>query len=387
MKKTPVSEGTTGAAGRFGPDGRDRRRRRRVKMTMPVHISGGIGSTDPFEDLAKTIDASRDGLLVATARGIYWPGQVLEVWFGYGAELKAAGSGQSARVIRNTLLPDHLSYAVALEFQKVEGVKAQVQLIATQIPKNGVVLVVESDPLIASLTRNLLQEDGYQVMHAASGTEALKILQTATPDVLLAGIEDDEVNGRDLCLIVKKSSRLQHIPVILLTRSGQPADYSACHQVGAVLCLAMPCPPNKLQQAVRLVAPARSSDRSYSELRKIPRYPFAAMTEMTDPEGARLSARVAEISRRGCYVDTLNTLTVGTIRKMQIFRDSGVFMTKGKIIYVHQGIGMGVLFQNPGSDQLKVLDLWLAGFEADSLPLDEETDLIEASKEPKRILS
>jgi CheY-like chemotaxis protein len=385
MKTPPVSEGTTGATGRFGPDGRDRRRRRRVKMTMPVHISGGIGSTDPFEDLAKTIDASRDGLLVATARGIYWPGQILEVRFGYGTELTAAGSGQSARVIRNTLQPDHLSYAVALEFQKVEAIKAQGLQLSTRIPKNGVVLFVESDPRIASLTRNLLQEDGYQVVHASSGTEALEILLTATPDVLLAGIEGDEVNGRDLCTIVKKSSRLQHIPVILLTRSGHPSDYSACHQVGAVLCMAMPCPPNKLQHAVRLVAPPRSSDRSYSELRKIPRYPFAAMTEMTDPDGVRLSARVAEISRRGCYVDTLNTLPLGTIRQMQIFRDSGVFVTKGKIIYVHQGIGMGVIFQSPSSDQMKVLDFWLAGFEADTLPLDEETDLIESSTDLKRI--
>jgi CheY-like chemotaxis protein len=329
-------------------------------MTMPVDISGGVGSTDPFVDLAKTIDASRDGLLVAIARGIYWPGQVLAVRFGYGAELTAAGTAQSAHVIRNTLMPDHLSYAMALEFQRVGVITSEAQLIATRVPKNGMVLFVESDPRVASLTRNLLQDDGYQVVHAASGTEALEILRTATPDVLLAGIEGDGVTGRDLCTIIKKSSRLQHIPVILLTRSGHPSDYSASHQVGAVLCMAMPCPPNKLRHAVRLVAPPRSSDRSHSELRKVPRYPFAAMTEMTDDQGVRFSGRVAEISRRGCYVDMLNTLPVGTIRKMQIFRDAGDFITKGKIIYVHQGIGMGVLFLDLASDQLRVLDFWLA---------------------------
>jgi hypothetical protein len=51
---------------------------------------------------------------------------------------------------------------------------------------------------------------------------------------------------------------------------------------------------------------------------------------------------------------------VGTIRKKQIFRDAGDFITKGKIIYVHQGIGMGVLFLDLASDQLRVLDFWLA---------------------------
>src|ERR1700689_3504069 len=65
MKTAPVLEGTIGETGRFGPDGQDRRRRRRVKMTMPVHIWGGVGSTGALEDLAKPRDASPDGFLVA----------------------------------------------------------------------------------------------------------------------------------------------------------------------------------------------------------------------------------------------------------------------------------------------------------------------------------
>jgi CheY-like chemotaxis protein len=356
----PISEVNAVATGRFGPDGRDRRRRRRVKLAMPVHICGGIGSIQPFEDVGKTINASRDGLLVATGRGGYWAGQFLEVRLGCGPERTAVDTAQRARVVRNTLMPDHLSYAVALEFQEVEGINAGVQLVSTCVPLNGGVLFVESDPRIASLTRDLLQADGYQVVHAASGTEALEILLTATPDVLLAGMEAGEISGQDLCSIVKKSSRLQHIPVILLTRSGQASDYSACHQAGAVLCMAMPCAPKKLQHAVRLVAQPRSSV-SYSQLRKIPRYPFSATTEMIDGESAVcLSGRVAEISRKGCYMDSLNTLPVGTVRKVRIFRDSGTFMTSGKIIYVHERIGMGIAFIDPPPDHLKVLNLWLA---------------------------
>ena len=81
----------------------------------------------------------------------------------------------------------------------------------------------------------------------------------------------------------------------------------------------------------------------------------------------RLSGRVSEISRNGCYVDILNTLPVGTLFKMQIVRDSGTFTTKGKIIYVHERIGMGVEFIDPPPDQLKVLDFWLTEFSAASL--------------------
>jgi CheY-like chemotaxis protein len=365
-KLSPGQKGTHGATARFGPDGRDRRRRRRVKLAMPVHIWGGVGSADEFEDVGKTIDASRDGLLVLTARGTYWPGQLLQVSLGGGADPGLVETAQRARVIRSAIMPDHFSYTVAIEFQKVGGIISKGQLVSACVPMNGGVLIVESDPRIASLTRNLLQEDGYQVVHAASGAEALEILLTATPDVLLAAMEGDEISGHDLCSIIKQSSRLQHIPVILLTNSGQPADYSACHRVGAVLCLSAPYSPTKLQRAVRLVAPPRGSDVSYSELRKIPRYTFAATTEMTDRDGVRLLGRVAEISRRGCYVDALNTLPVGTIRRMQIVRDSGTFIADGKVIYVHARIGMGVVFIDPLPDQLDVLDFWLAEFAAAS---------------------
>ena len=364
----PASKGNADATGRFGPDGRDRRRRRRVKMAMPVHIWGGVGSTDAFEDVGKTIDASRDGLLVATERSDYWLGQSLEVRLGCGAEPMPVGSAQRARVVRSTPMPNSLSYAVALEFEKLRGVNAGGQVVSPVAAVTGGVLLVESDPRIASLTRDLLQKDGYRVVQAASGAEALEILLTATPDVLLAGMEDGEITGQELCSIVKKSSRLNHIPVILLTRAGQPSDYSACHQEGAVLCMAMPCPPSKLQQAVRMVSPPPGSDMFYSQLRKTPRYPVAAAVDMTDGKSAvRLSGRVAELSRKGCYVDVMNTLPVGTLRKMQIIRDSGTFIAKGKVIYVHERIGMGVAFVDPPPDQLKVLDSWLAECAADSL--------------------
>jgi hypothetical protein len=100
---------------------------------------------------------------------------------------------------------------------------------------------------------------------------------------------------------------------------------------------------------------------SYSKRRMVPRYSFIATTELTDSASAmQLSGRVTEISRKGCYVDILNALPVGTSLNVRISRDQGTFVTKGKIIYVHEGIGMGVAFLDPPKDQLQILDSWLA---------------------------
>lgn len=99
---------------------------------------------------------------------------------------------------------------------------------------------------------------------------------------------------------------------------------------------------------------------AYGQQRAVPRYTFVATTELTDSASAmKLSGRVTEISRKGCYVDILNPLPVGTSLKVRILRDQGTFLTKGKIIYVHERIGMGVVFLDPAEDQLQIPDSWL----------------------------
>lgn len=103
----------------------------------------------------------------------------------------------------------------------------------------------------------------------------------------------------------------------------------------------------------------------YTQRRTVPRYNFVATAEMTDDATAAcLAGRISEISRKGCYVDILNTLPVDTVLNVQIFRDAGTFTTKGKIIYIHQQMGMGIAFIDPAPDQLKVLDAWLAELSA-----------------------
>ena len=99
----------------------------------------------------------------------------------------------------------------------------------------------------------------------------------------------------------------------------------------------------------------------YRERRSVPRYSFIAAVDIAEPvSDMHLLGRISEISRKGCYVDILNTLPTGTVINIRIIRDRGTFSTAGKIIYVQEGMGMGVSFIEPPADQMKVLDAWLA---------------------------
>ena len=98
----------------------------------------------------------------------------------------------------------------------------------------------------------------------------------------------------------------------------------------------------------------------YTERRIVPRYEFVATAKIIDAaNSSKLSGRVTEISRRGCYVDVANVLPAGTLLDVRISCDQGTFATRAKVLYVQDRIGMGVVFLDPPKDQLEVLDSWL----------------------------
>jgi CheY-like chemotaxis protein len=248
------------------PSGKERRRRRRVKMAVRILVRGGIGTTDPFEEVATTVDVTRDGVMFATDRGGYWAGQAVEVTFPYSDKPGTINMARSGKVARCVLLPG-LRFGIGVKLiQKGANGNGNGNgwaLPATPYPNQVRVLGVDSDSQAAQTLRGLLEQDGYHVVMVGNAREALDILRDETPDVILAEAEGGEISGKDLCAIVKTSERLQHVPVILLTKSALPSDYKASRQLGATVCMMKPCKPMRLQKAVHLVAPPPSHRSVY----------------------------------------------------------------------------------------------------------------------------
>src|SRR5439155_24105706 len=80
-------------------------------------------------------------------------------------------------------------------------------------------------------------------------------------------------------------------------------------------------------------AAAMSSSQD-SERREAPLHPFIASAEETDlASGARLSARVSELSLKGCYLYTLNTFPKGTRIRLVIVYGGETFTALATVIY------------------------------------------------------
>jgi len=79
------------------------------------------------------------------------------------------------------------------------------------------VMVVDDSLTVRRVTQRLLTREGFQVILAKDGIDALEQLQSVTPDVMLVDIEMPRMDGFDLTRNVRSDSRTSHIPIIMIT--------------------------------------------------------------------------------------------------------------------------------------------------------------------------
>ena len=91
------------------------------------------------------------------------------------------------------------------------------------------------------------------------------------------------------------------------------------------------------------------------------RLPLILAVEVVEVDsGARLSARTSDVSRTGCYIDTLNPIPTGTVVRVKLSHESEDLDLLARIVYVSPRLGMGVRFdESITAEQLSVLDRWL----------------------------
>jgi len=79
------------------------------------------------------------------------------------------------------------------------------------------VMVVDDSLTVRRVTQRLLSREGYQVILAKDGIDALEQLQSVTPDIMLVDIEMPRMDGFDLTRNVRSDARTSHIPIIMIT--------------------------------------------------------------------------------------------------------------------------------------------------------------------------
>jgi len=127
------------------------------------------------------------------------------------------------------------------------------------------------------------------------------------------------------------------------------------------------------QKEVRRTKPAAQERRTTA------RVPFIAMAEIeAGDSGARLVGRTTDLSRAGCFIDTLNPspVPVGAKVKLVIKREKLAFRTDAEVLYSQPGLGIGLLFTTVDPEQLWILEKWVLK-ETGELKAPSEPDAVE----------
>jgi hypothetical protein len=99
-----------------------------------------------------------------------------------------------------------------------------------------------------------------------------------------------------------------------------------------------------------------------SDRRDSPRYALTLVATVTELETSNvLNARSSDVSRSGCYVDTLQPLSTGTQVKVLLRSGDEIFETPARVVYMCPGLGMGVNWGLGLPEKtMAILDRWLA---------------------------
>ena len=94
-------------------------------------------------------------------------------------------------------------------------------------------LLADDSITIQKVVELVLAEEDFQIKSVSNGEDALNLLDTFKPDIVLADIEMPKVNGYNLCEKIKKNPLTSHVPVILLAGAFEPIDEELAREVGA----------------------------------------------------------------------------------------------------------------------------------------------------------
>jgi DNA-binding response OmpR family regulator len=95
------------------------------------------------------------------------------------------------------------------------------------------ILVVDDDPTILSLTQQLLQPWGLNVTTLDDPTQFWPVLEATQPDLLILDILMPDVNGIELCQVIRGDARWSELPIVILTAHKDAETINQVFSVGA----------------------------------------------------------------------------------------------------------------------------------------------------------
>jgi len=112
------------------------------------------------------------------------------------------------------------------------------------------ILIVDNSPVLRRLLERRLTLEGYGVLQAVDGREAIRVVQKKLPDLVLMDGELPTIDGFSACEYIKRQDTIQHIPILLLTQNAEEEYIDRAFFAGADDFLTKPIQWNTLKNRI-----------------------------------------------------------------------------------------------------------------------------------------
>ncbi|MCE9628166.1 MAG: response regulator [Candidatus Eisenbacteria bacterium] len=117
----------------------------------------------------------------------------------------------------------------------------------------GRILVVDDEIYIVHILDFSLGMEGYEVVTALDGEQALEKARTEKPDLIVLDIMMPKLDGYETCKRLKADATTKDVPVILLSAKGRNVDQKVGFEVGADDYITKPFSPRKLVERINAI--------------------------------------------------------------------------------------------------------------------------------------
>lgn len=112
------------------------------------------------------------------------------------------------------------------------------------------VLIVDDEPNILLSLEFLMKKNGFEIFVARDGGEALEIIKSNVPDLIILDIMMPEVDGYEVCQKIKNDRELSAMKIVFLSAKVMKDDIKKGYEMGADLYITKPFSTRKLMKQV-----------------------------------------------------------------------------------------------------------------------------------------
>ena len=229
------------------------------------------------------------------------------------------------------------------------------------------ILIIDDMPGILALLSVYLDNQGYEIMTAQNGEEALQTLETFTPSLIICDIMMPRMGGFEFIEHCRRNNPFGYIPIVVMSAKDRASSEMIATELGADGFLEKPLNLDLLQKVIeatlaKALAKAKwvptdnVAAQANLESRRTPRANFLCEAYF---EGGGISGLtiVSNLSRGGCQLDIYTPIPVGTILFIRMKVQPGrIIEVVGEVRHSEVRGGAGIEFINMERSSGELID-------------------------------